>query len=265
MISAVVLTKNEEKNIKECLETLNWCDELVVIDDYSEDKTVEISQKLGAKVFQRHLDDDFACQRNFGLKKAKGEWILFVDADERVTPALAGEISNLKSQISNFSGFHLKRRDYFLGRWLKHGETANVKLLRLAKKNAGKWQRKVHEFWQIGEGRVGELKSPLLHYPHKNLTDFFESINWFSSLNAEVFCCQGKGLKFLEWGKPMAKFVQNYFFRLGFLDGFPGLVMALMMSLHSLITRVKVREVLFPAKSSASTKISFSSSPRIKE
>lgn len=264
MITAVVLTKNEEKNIKECLETVKWCDEIVVIDDYSEDKTVEIVEKLGVKVFRHHLGNDFARQRNFALRQAQGEWVLFIDADERVSAALAAEITNYKLHITNYSGFYFRRNDWFLGRWLNHGETANVKLLRLAKKGTGRWKRRVHETWEI-EGRIGELKNPLLHYPHQTISQFLEQINRYTTIDAYQFYKKGK--KFSLWQilvYPPAKFIQNYLLKFGFLDGFPGLVMALMMSLHSLITRVKLWEVLFPAKSSASIKILFSPSKRVR-
>jgi len=262
MISVVVLTKNEEKNIKECLESLQWADEIIIVDDYSQDKTRKIAQKFGAKVFKHRLGDNFANQRNFGLKKARGDWVLFVDADERVPPLLAKEI-RIATVKKHFSGFYLKRKDYFLGRWLNHGETAHLKFLRLAKKNSGRWQRGVHEFWQIEKGRIGELKEPLLHYSHSNLTEFLEDINYFSTLDAQIFYQEKKKLAFLDWLKPLLKFIQNYFLRLGFLDGFPGLIMALMMSLYSLTVRIKVWEVLLPASSSASIKISFSPSERI--
>lgn len=242
MITAIVLTKNEEGNIKKCLKTLRWCGEIVVVDDYSDDKTREIAKKLGARVFVRNLKGDFAAQRNFGLKKAMGDWVLFVDADERVTPALRAEITNF--QFSIFNGAYLERKDYFLGRWLRFGETANVKLLRLARKNAGTWKRKVHEFWQIKKSRVGELKNPLLHYPHQTILRFLVQINEYTSLDANQFYQEGQRFQFWQlFLYPTAKFFQNYFIRLGILDGFPGLVMTWMMSLHSLITRVKLWEI----------------------
>src|SRR3989338_3704487 len=131
MISAVILTKNEKKNIKDCLQSLNWCDEIIVIDDDSEDKTVEIVKNLKLKtqnynsklkIYKRSLNNDFSSQRNFGLSKAIGDWVLFIDADERVSKALALEISNLKSQISNLNGFYIRRRDFMWGRELRYGE-----------------------------------------------------------------------------------------------------------------------------------------------
>ena len=162
-ISAIVLAKNEQGNIRKCLEALKWCQELIVIDDYSEDKTAEFALKMGAKVFKRHLKDDFASQRNFGLSKAKGDWVLFVDADEIVTPQLKKEILKY-IDVFRCDGFYLRRQDFWGGKALNYGETSKVKLLRLAKSKAGKWKRKVHEVWEV-KGKVGELKNPLYLSP----------------------------------------------------------------------------------------------------
>ena len=146
MISVVVLTKNEEKNIGDCLDSISWCDETIVIDDHSTDKTVEIAKKKGARIFMRSLMQDFADQRNYGLEKAKGDWILFIDADERASSALWYEIMQHTSEsIDDYAGFYIKRLDTMWGKALRHGETGNVALLRLAKKGAGKWEGTVHE------------------------------------------------------------------------------------------------------------------------
>jgi len=246
MISAVVLAKDEEKNIEKCLEALQWCDEIIVIDDYSEDKTVELAKKLGARVYKRHLNCNFAGQRNFGLKKAgesfdfaQDKWVLFVDADERIPAALAAEIQYQVSSIK-YQGFYLKRQDYFGGRWLKHGETSRVKLLRLAKKEKGKWQRKVHEVWKI-EGRVGDLENPIIHYPHQTMSEFLDHLNFHSTLHGQALRKNGIKVSLLRViFNPLAKFIQNYFFRLGFLDGVPGLITTLMMSFHSFLARAKL-------------------------
>ncbi len=239
MISAVVLAKNEEKEIKNCLKKLEWCDEAVVIDDYSKDRTVEIAKEMGAQVFSRRLEGDFAAQRNFGLRKAGGNWILFVDPDERVTPRLAEEIKTTIRKTS-FAGFYLKRQDFLWGKRLMYGETPRVRLLRLGRKEAGKWQRRVHETWEI-KGKVEELKEPLLHYPHSSLSEFLKEINFYSDLNALQFLREGKRAGLISIiGYPLGKFFQNYIFRLGFLDKTPGIILALMMSFHSFLTRAKL-------------------------
>lgn len=239
MISAVVLAKNEEKNIKECLSGLRWCDEIVVIDDFSDDKTVEIAEKSGAKVVKRHLNNDFSGQRNFALWQVRGDWVFFVDADERVSEKLSGEIKKEVSSPSAADGYFLKRIDFFGGRWLKHGEIGNVRILRLGRKGWGKWERSVDEVWNV-RGKLGTFQNPLWHFSHPSLEKFLKSINERSSLNAIELFRKGRKNSFFDWLKPLAKFIVNYIFRLGFLDGVAGFVFAVLMSLHSFMVRGKL-------------------------
>lgn len=240
-VSAVILTKNEEENIGECLRKLAFCDEVIVLDDYSEDQTIKIAKSLGAKVFQRSINGDFASQRNFGLGKVHNDWVLFIDADERVSPSLRNEISSFQVSISSaVNGFYLRRVDMVWGRELHHGEMSSIKLIRLARKDAGVWRRKVHEYWDICE-HLQTLNNPLLHYPHKNILDFFNKINFYSTLHAQQKLDENQRSdigKILLW--PLLKFVQNWIFKLGFLDGTPGLIVAIMMSLHSFLAWSKL-------------------------
>lgn len=251
MITAIILTKNEEKNITRCLKSLNFYNEIIVIDDYSSDQTVKIAKKLDAKIYKRKLNGDFAAQRNFGLEKAKNEWVLFIDADEIIPPELRSELSNTKfraavkafgdaRQLSTCCGYYTKRSDFFMGKKLKHGETGNIKLLRLAKKNSGEWKRKVHEVWEI-EGEVGELKNEIAHHPHLTLRAFIKSINKFSTIHSKENFKEGKRsnvVKIITY--PIGKFLQNYLFKLGFLDGTHGFVHAILMSSHSFFGWVKL-------------------------
>ncbi|MGB9911134.1 MAG: glycosyltransferase family 2 protein [Microgenomates group bacterium] len=259
MISAIVLTKNEEKNILGCLKSLSWCDEIIIIDDFSEDKTIknvrmfECSRKnvqmfkysnvqkgkLKVKIYKRGLEGNFAKQRNFGLKKAKGEWVLFIDADEKVSPELKKEIKEAIKK-DKYNGFYFKRWDFFGGRWLKHGEIGEVRLLRLAKKTAGQWKRPVHEVWEV-KGKIGEFKNPLWHYPHSTINEFVKKIDFYSTLHAKALKEEGKkaSLKKIIF-YPLGKFLKNYFFKFGFLDGTPGLIVSLMMSFHSFLAQAKL-------------------------
>ncbi len=242
MISAVILTKNEEKNIRDCIKGLAWCDEVIIIDDNSKDKTVEIARKLGARVLTHALENDFSKQRNYGLLEAKGQWIFFVDADERVSESLAFEITNRirESPQESYDGFFIRRIDNMWGKKLLHGETGNIKLLRLVKKDSGKWEGQVHEVWKT-KGVLGELKNPIFHYPHQTINEFLEEINFYTDIRAREL--YRKGVKAHWWSVivyPKAKFLFNYIFKLGFLDGIPGLVFALMMSFHSLLVRGKL-------------------------
>ncbi len=258
MISAVVLTHNDEKTVLATLESLSWCDEVLVVDDYSTDKTAQMAKKSGALVHKRHLNDDFAAQRNFGLSKAKGEWVLFMDSDEVVPKELADEIKQLiesvipakagihddgspiRSGMTRYNGFYLKRKDYLFGKWLNHGETSRVRLLRLAKKEAGQWVRPVHEVWDV-HGSVGELSTAIQHFPHQNVAQFLEEINRYSTLNARYLYAQKIRVSWWQVvGYPVGKFFVNYIFYLGFLDGTPGAMVAILMSFHSFLSRAKL-------------------------
>ena len=244
MISAIILTKNEEQNIEKCIQSVRWCDEIIVIDDNSTDKTIENAKKYNTTIYQRSLNNNFASTRNFGISKAKNEWILFVDSDEIVTDALAFEMSNaigLKDQnLKNFNGFYIKRSDFMWGKQLKYGETGNIKSLRLGKKGFGIWEGMVHEKWQI-EGNVGKLINPLLHFPHKNISEFLKEVNFYTDIRAREL--KSKNTKVYFWSillYPLGKFVLNYFIKRGFMDRTRGLVFAIIMSFHSFLVRGKL-------------------------
>lgn len=191
---------------------------------------IEITENGKTSYIKRNLDNDYAAQRNFALEKAKGDWILFLDTDER----LEHELTEIPI---GFDAFYLRRLDEFFGKTLKHGETGNIRLIRLAKKNFGTWTGKVHETW-VGSGKIGTLKNPILHFPHQTIKEFIREINNYTEIRAN----EVKKSNFLEILKPIFKFIDNYVLKLGFLDGFAGFVMAYMMSLHSLIVRVKQYE-----------------------
>lgn len=239
MITGVVLTKNEEKNIVDCLESLNFCNEIIVVDDYSEDRTEEIASRYNARVIKSNLGNDFSRQRNIGLINAKNEWVLFVDADERVSKVLAKEIEYVTEE-NKFDGFFIKRLDKIWGKVLKHGETGSIKFIRLARKNFGRWNGKVHEKWKI-TGKVGTLSNPLLHYPHQSVGEFIREINYYSDIRAKELYSQRVTVAWYDvLFHPKFKFFLNYVFKLGFLDGIQGLLFAILMSFHSFLVRSKL-------------------------
>lgn len=244
MISAVVLTKNEENNIVDCLESLKWCEEIVVIDDNSEDRTVELAKTQGATVYTRALDGDFAKQRNFGLEKAKGEWVFFVDADEQVSKALSYEILSHLSTEKPFEGYFVRRIDHMWGKKLLHGETYGLKLIRLAKKKSGIWYGYVHEKWEV-KGTTGYLENPLTHYPHPTVASFLKEINKYSDIRVKELEKEKKSVRWISIIMyPLGKFLVNYFLKRGFLDGIPGLLVSTMMSFHSFLVRAKLWLIL---------------------
>ena len=241
MTSCVILTHNNENKIESLLASLAWCDEIIVVDDDSTDKTKIIAENRKAIVITHPLQNDFAAQRNIGLSKAKGDWILYVDSDETVTPELAEEIQAIVGGTDGATqGYFIKRTDRMWGRALRFGETRNIKLLRLARRGAGKWKREVHEIWDV-KGETKTCTSPLLHSPHPDVKTFLSQINRYTTINAAVFYRQGKRANVPAiMLYPVAKFLHNYFIKLGFLDGTAGFVFAMMMSFHSFLTRAKL-------------------------
>lgn len=234
-LSAVIITKNEEDKIANCIQSLQFCDEIIVIDDNSIDQTREIAKQLGAKVYSHQLNNDFAAQRNYGLKKAEYDWVLFVDADEIVPPQLSEEI---KAKINNsqFSAYFLRRRDVWMGKPLLYGEAGNTCLIRLGKKDAGKWVRSVHEHWLIN-GNVGKTSKFLMHYPHPSIAEFIKHIAYYSRLHAKDNKKEGKNATIFHIiFFPVAKFLFFYLVKFGFLDGIRGFIVAVLMSLHSFVS-----------------------------
>jgi glycosyltransferase involved in cell wall biosynthesis len=234
-LSAIIITDKKVSEIGATLQSVVFANEvLVIVDQEKPDKTSEIP---GARVYYRPLTSDFAAQRNFGLAKAGGDWVLFIDDDEIVTTELADEIKKATG-TDRFDAYYLPRRDIIAGKMLKHGETGNMKITRLAKKSVGKFVRPVHEVWEI-KGRVGELKNPLLHYRENYISAFIDRIALYGPLDARALKKEGK--PFAIWRMilyPKAKFLLNYFLKLGFLDGYLGFFQAYLMSIQSLSIRV---------------------------
>jgi glycosyltransferase involved in cell wall biosynthesis len=244
MISAVILTKNEEKNIERCLNSLHFCDEIIIVDDNSTDATLELAEKYSPKVYKRALNNDFAAQRNYGLEKASGEWMLFIDADEEITTDLAIEIGNIDATNSAYA---LKRKDFFWKKELKYGETSSVRnngLIRLVKRNSGLWIRPVHEVFQT-TGSIGVLSGYINHYPHQQIKDFLNEINTYSTIRAIELKDQKKTVNVISvLAYPFGKFLYVYFIKRGFLDGPAGFAYAFFMSFHSFLVRAKLYQYL---------------------
>ena len=267
-LTAIILTKNEEKNIERCLRSVDFCDEVIIVDDFSEDKTIYRIKKIfnpeGSRnpqdfqIFKRKLNGNFSNQRNFAMKKAKNEWVLFVDADEEVSDELKGETQKvIGNQLSVFSknkkpttdnrqqitAFRLKRRDFFWGRELKYGEikkNRQVGLIRLIRKKSGIWLGHVHEEFRTNK-TVGQLKSYLNHYPHQSVRDFLNDVNFYSSLRAKELYHQGRKTSIHEIiFYPLGKFLLTYIIKLGFLDGPAGFAYSFFMSFHSFLVRAKL-------------------------
>lgn len=246
-ITAVILCKNGATTLPACLNSLAFCEAIIVGDDGSTDDSVSIAKHHHADVIKLPSNFDFSKKRNFLLDYVRTEWIFFVDVDELVSKELAYELEYGNWRTSKKNGFLIPRNDLFMGRKLHYGETAHTRLLRLAKAGSGKWSRSVHETWKI-KGSLGILTGELLHSPHPTLEGFFDKIDRYTELEADERMTL-PGTTQLRYSiqlftYPPAKFFQNYILRFGFLDGHPGLVLAWMMSFHSLCVRIKVLERL---------------------
>lgn len=239
-ITTIILHKNAEEHLEKALASVQWCDERIIIDDNSTKNIENLAKKYDAVVIKRPLTR-FDEQRNFGLQQTHTPWIMFLDADEIVSLQLAEEIKHITRNTKR-SAFFVQRHDIFLGKTLRFGETGNIKFIRLARKDAGLWKRPVHETWDV-HGQTGILEHVLLHTPHESISSFIEKINHYTDLEVQYRKEQGEKFSLINlFLYPHAKFFVNYICKLGFLDGFSGFVMAWMMSLHSLVVRVKMYE-----------------------
>jgi glycosyltransferase involved in cell wall biosynthesis len=234
-LSVAIITKNEEGNIHRTLESVRWADEVIVVDSGSTDRTCEIARELGAKVFIEEWKG-FAAQKNSAIEKCSGDWILSLDADEEVTPELAQNIRfelNEKPQAA----YWIQRRNLFLGRWMKRGGFYPDPKLRFFAKKTGRFpDRAVHEDMELRPGVKAErtLQGDLMHHAYPTLSSYIEHMNSYSSLGAEMAVAKGQGrfsiLNIVV--RPLATFIYNYIFRLGFLDGREGLLLHLYHSVY---------------------------------
>jgi len=244
-ISLILITKNESKNIEKHFNWINKLkniEEIIIIDDYSTDKTKEALKKTiknkEIKFYKRKLNNNFAEQRNFGISKSKYNWIFSIDVDEQPSKKLIGFIDNIdNNQYKNYS---FKRKDFFIGKEIKHGENNSLYFTRLFNKKYGKFIGKVHEKWQ-SNSPTKKTNLTINHYPHPNLSSLFQKINFYSTIRAQEMYQQKIKTNLLQIiFFPVGKFIQNYFLRLGFLDGTQGIILALSMSFHVFLNKSKL-------------------------
>lgn len=242
-ISGIVITKNAENLIADCLDSLSFCEEIIVIDSKSEDRTREIAEKMGAKVVE-YSSDDFSEMRNMGMKKAMGEWLLYIDADERVTKELASSIKYwaLSIKDNNFSAFKIKRKNFYFG---NHEWPYIEHLERLFKKDRlDGWYGRLHESPKVN-GEIGELEGYLLHYTHKDLGSMLaKTIKW-SKIEAELRYKSGHP-KMSWWRFPrvmLTAFFDSYIRQGGWKIGAAGLVESMYQSFSIFITYARLWEM----------------------
>ncbi len=243
-LSVVIITFNEERNIERCLRSLQWADEIIVVDAFSNDRTVELCGRLNAKVVQRRWEG-YALQKQFALSTASHAWVLLIDADEEASPELHREIEDVISSGSDCCGYEIARKSFFLGQWMKYGGWYPGYQLRLfLKSKAFIPQRPVHEGVEV-EGPVGRLRNPLNHYTYHSLSQYLAKLNDYTSLdvmNRLNEKQQGRVRWYNFIVNPLSVFVRMFFVLMGFRDGFRGLLLAIYSSCYKLLLFAKVWE-----------------------
>jgi glycosyltransferase involved in cell wall biosynthesis len=231
-ISAVIITLNEEDRLPDALASLQGvADEVVVVDSFSSDRTVEIARSAQAVVRQNRFED-YGQQKNFAISQAGCEWILNLDADERVSPELKQAIAGLKEGAApvGAAAFAIKRKSFYLGRWIRHSGWYPDRKIRLFRKSAATWQGKIHEKLVV-TGPVARLDGDILHFTYRDIGDHVRRLERYSAFQAEEIVAGGRKCLFLRLLLlPPVTFLRHFAWRLGFLDGFPGLVIATVQS-----------------------------------
>ena len=247
-ISAVIITLNEEGKLEDCLKSLDFVDEIVVVDSGSKDKTIIIAKKYGARIISQSWLG-FGKQKQFAVDNAKHDWVLCIDADERVSPVLQNSIVNAVNNDNNQSAFNMPRRNKFMGKWLKHGEGYPDYNLRLFKKHYATWSDDaVHEHViAINDSDlfdVGILIGDLMHESEDGIGDYLIKQNRYTTIQAESLFNRGKRFGFLRLVfSPCVRFIKFYVVRRGFLDGIPGFVHVTIGCINSFTKYAKTIEL----------------------
>ena len=269
-ISVIVCTLNEETNISACLRSVGWADQCFVVDAFSTDQTVHIARNFGAEVIM-HEWKGYSDQKNWALRNlsVRNEWVLFLDADERVSPELAMEIQEIvKSAQNKYAGYYIPRRMMFLGRWLKHSWWYPDYNLRLFKRNLGQFENRLVHETVVLDGEPGYLISDLIHDDQRDISTYCGRLNRYSSLEAQEmyrvlierrssqfkpswrgnWAQRRRALKEQIWYRlpfrPLIRFIWTMIFRLGFLDGHEGMIFTGLAMINDWLAQAKFYELI---------------------
>jgi glycosyltransferase involved in cell wall biosynthesis len=239
-LAVCVITRDEEDRIGDCLDSVGFADDVLVVDSGSTDRTVEIARAKGARVIVRDWPG-YAAQKNFAAEQVGADWVLSIDADERVTPELAKEIRDATASAPEaVAGCSMPRRTWYLGRWIRHGGWYPDRKVRLVRRGRGRWEGEhVHERLVVA-GPTRELRGDLLHYTYRDIGDHLRTMDRFTTEAARGMRARGAGgaVAGMLVGPP-AKFLKMYVLKAGFLDGLPGFVVAVLGSVSVFLKHAK--------------------------
>ena len=243
LLSVVVITRNEERNIKDCLESVEWADEIIIVDDNSTDKTVEIAQRYTDRIFHRKMDIE-GRHRNWAYDQARNSWVLSLDADERVTPELKEEIEKAITDPGEFKGFIIPRRNYIGDYWVKYGGWYPSGQLKIFKKEEFRWEEAEVHPRAFLKGPANNLKNDLIHYSYKDFEDFVSKMNKQTTLEAKKWVRDkremGSGKAF--W-RTLDRFCRTYFRKKAYKNGFTGFMISVFAGLYQILSYAKYREM----------------------
>jgi len=245
-LSVTIVTKNEEHQIHDCIETVRWADEVLVIDDGSTDATAKIASSLGARVMARNVEvSNEGKFRNWTLGEVRHGWVLKLDADERVTPELAEEIGLLLSGAPEFRGYAIPRRNYIGDYWVRHGGWYPARQLVLFKKEHFRWEEvEVHPRVFL-DGPCGQLKHDIIHYSYRDFKHFFEKSNQQTNWEAQKWITERRKIGPFSCARKMVdRFLKTYILKQGFRDGFVGFAIAVFNGLYQFASFAKYWELL---------------------
>jgi glycosyltransferase involved in cell wall biosynthesis len=246
-LSALIITYNEEHNIKQVLDDLNFADEILVVDSFSTDKTIEIAQSFSNVKVMQHAFENYAIQRNFAIGLAKGTWVLFLDADERLTPALKNEIIQTIQNNARYTAYYFNRTFMFTNKQLHYSGWQTDKIIRLFRKEKASYslQKTVHEKLNA-TGEIGKLKNKLVHYSYTDYFSYKEKMIRYGKLKANEELTKGTKPNFFHFYlRPSYQFINQYVLRLGILDGKKGIVICY-LNAFSVYVRFQELKRMYP-------------------
>ncbi|MDF9795519.1 glycosyltransferase involved in cell wall biosynthesis [Catalinimonas alkaloidigena] len=242
-VTAIIPTFNEEDNIEEAIKSVSWADEIMVVDSFSTDATVEIARKHTDFVLQ-HQYVNSAAQKNWAIPQAKYPWIFLLDADERVTPELAEEIQKTLKKGTQHTAFRIWRKNMFMGRMMKHGELRSDNVVRLFLRDKSKYQDKHVHAGILTEGSIGIFKYKLLHNTYKGFDHFLSKVDQYSTWGAYDKLPKTKKVTLFHlWLKPAWRFFKQYIIQLAILDGRQGFIYAQLMAYTVFLRYVKLYRI----------------------
>ena len=246
-LSITIIGHNEIEHLRELLPQLKWADEIVYVDCESNDGSLEVVREAGCRVYSRPNNTNLNVNKSYAMEQANGDWVFYVDPDERIPEILVSEIEKVIQDTTN-SAFKLNRRNHYFGNWLRHGSQYPDTQLRLFRKDSAHFpNRHVHEKLVV-EGSIGKLNNDMLHFPYLNISQFLSKFDFYTRVEAGylrhsgVRITAGNSLRFLVL-KPFSRFFRRYFLKGGFRDGLPGLFCAIFDALNFVVRYFKLWEL----------------------